>query len=276
MRGIYAAGVLDAFIEEGLYPSLAFGTSAGSLMTANFLTGDYQGAKRTVLAMAADKEFMAARNFVKTGGLFDFQYLFDVAPERLGFSKEKLMASPCRFYAVATELETGCSALFGKTDPDFWTGIAASCSIPLLCRPVEARGNHYLDGGVVSPIALREARRMQEGPLLVISTQARGYRKRARASRASVLMNRLFASYPKVIDYMRHSEKVYNAIFDELDSLNDSGDLLAIYPSKSIAIKATERDPEVLNAIYALGHADAKSEMKNILYFLSKTRTDRI
>ena len=134
MRGIYAAGVLDAFIEEGLYPSLAFGTSAGSLMTANFLIGDYQGAKRSVLALAYDKEFLAARYFVKTGGLFDFQYLFDVAPERLGFSKEKLMASPCRFYAVATELETGCSALFGKTDPDFWTGIAASCSIPLLCR----------------------------------------------------------------------------------------------------------------------------------------------
>ena len=89
-------------------------------------------------------------------------------------------------------------------------------------------------------------------------------------------MNRLFASYPKVIDYMRHPEKVYNSLFDELDSLNDKGDLLAIYPSKSIAIKATERDSEVLNAIYALGHADAKSEMKNILCFLSKTRTDRI
>ena len=109
-----------------------------------------------------------------------------------------------------------------------------------------------------------------------LEAQARGYRKRARAPRASALMNRLFASYPKVIDHMRHPEKVYNAIFDELDSLNDSGDLLAIYPSQSIAIRATERDPEVLNAIYALGHADAKSEMKNILYFLSKTRTDRI
>ncbi len=276
MRGIYAAGVLDAFLEEGLYPSLAFGTSAGSLVTANFLSGDYQGAKRTMLAMAADKEFMAARNFVKTGGLFDFDYLFAAAPGRLGFSKEKFLASPCRFYAVATELESGKSALFGKDDPDFWDGLRASCSLPLLCRPVEARGKHYLDGGIVSPIALREALRMQEGPLLVISTQARGYRKRQRARRASALMNRLFASYPQAIEPLRHPEAVYNSLFDELDSMNDKGDLLAIYPSESIAIKTTERRLDVLGGIYALGHADAKRKMTDILCFLSKTRTDKI
>lgn len=276
MRGIYAAGVLDAFMEEGLEPSLAFGTSAGSLMLANFLSGDYLRAKKTVLLMASDRRFMSPVNLVRKGSFFDFDYLFDEVPSFLPYDKEKLLSAPIRFYAVATELESCSSTLFEKGESDFFTGLAASCSLPLLSVPVKARGKHYLDGGIVAPIALHEALRMKEGPLIVISTQARGYRKKARVDHPNPHFRKVFEQFPLIEDLVRHPEKVYNPLFDELDSMNDKGDLLAIYPSKDINIKATEREPEVLSEIYSLGHADAKREMRSILSFLSVTRTAKI
>ena len=117
---------------------------------------------------------------------------------------------------------------------------------------------------------------MKEGPLIVISTQARGHRKKARVDHPNPLFRKVFEQFPLIEDLVRHPEKVYNPLFDELDSMNDRGDLLAIYPSKDINIKATEREPEVLSEIYSLGHADAKREMRSILSFLSVTRTAKI
>ncbi len=60
------------------------------------------------------------------------------------------------FYAVATDIQSGQEVVFSTGN----TGAAvhASCSIPGVFRPATFGGRTYVDGGVVSPIAVDAAR----------------------------------------------------------------------------------------------------------------------
>lgn len=54
-------------------------------------------------------------------------------------------------YIVATELDTGGRAVFGRSDtvaPPISQAVAASCAIPLLFKPVRIQGRDYVDGGL--------------------------------------------------------------------------------------------------------------------------------
>jgi NTE family protein len=69
------------------------------------------------------------------------------------------------FYAVATDLQSGEEVAFGRGD----TGMAvrASCAIPGVFKPVRIGDRYYVDGGIVSPVAVDCARKM--GANLVIA-----------------------------------------------------------------------------------------------------------
>src|SRR3972149_6274949 len=62
------------------------------------------------------------------------------------------------FYAVATDIQSGQEIVFGRGN----TGMAvrASCSIPGIFRPVKIANRMYVDGGVVSPVAVDAAKKI--------------------------------------------------------------------------------------------------------------------
>ena len=61
------------------------------------------------------------------------------------------------FYAVATDIQSGQEIVFGKGNTG--AAVRASCSVPCVFRPVRIGGRTYVDGGVVSPVAVDVARR---------------------------------------------------------------------------------------------------------------------
>ncbi len=62
------------------------------------------------------------------------------------------------FYAVATDLQRGEEVAFARGDTG--TAVRASCSIPGVFKPVRIGERYYVDGGIVSPVAVDCARRM--------------------------------------------------------------------------------------------------------------------
>ena len=74
------------------------------------------------------------------------------------------------FYAVATDIGSGQEMVFGKGNTG--AAVRASCSIPGVFRPVRIGDRTYVDGGVVSPVAVDAARRM--GADLVIAVDISG------------------------------------------------------------------------------------------------------
>jgi NTE family protein len=62
------------------------------------------------------------------------------------------------FYAVATDIQSGQEVVFGRGNTG--QAVRASCSIPGVFRPVKIGNRVYVDGGVVSPVAVDAARRL--------------------------------------------------------------------------------------------------------------------
>ncbi|NWF98074.1 MAG: patatin-like phospholipase family protein [Nitrospirae bacterium] len=74
------------------------------------------------------------------------------------------------FYAVATDVQTGNEIIFGTGNTG--TAVRASCSIPGVFMPPVISGRMYVDGGVVSPVAVDAARKM--GADVVIAVDISG------------------------------------------------------------------------------------------------------
>ncbi len=58
-------------------------------------------------------------------------------------------------WVCAANLDTGRRVLFGRPDApptDVGTAVAASSSVPGMCRPVQVNGHRYVDGGMLSSI----------------------------------------------------------------------------------------------------------------------------
>jgi NTE family protein len=60
-------------------------------------------------------------------------------------------------YVVSTDIRTGREMVFGSGNVG--TAVRASCAIPGIFRPVLINNTYYVDGGVVSPVAVDAAKR---------------------------------------------------------------------------------------------------------------------
>lgn len=78
------------------------------------------------------------------------------------------------FYAVATEIQNGREVLFGRGNTG--QAVRASCSIPGVFRPVKIGDKVYVDGGVVSPVAVEAAKRLRADMVIAVDISASGER----------------------------------------------------------------------------------------------------
>jgi len=74
------------------------------------------------------------------------------------------------FYAVAADVQSGQEVAFGRGN----TGMAvrASCSIPGVFRPVKIGEKMYVDGGVVSPVAVDVAKQFGADIVIAVDISA--------------------------------------------------------------------------------------------------------
>jgi len=74
------------------------------------------------------------------------------------------------FYAVATEIQNGQETVFGRGNTG--QAVRASCSIPGVFRPVKIGDKVYVDGGVISPVAVEAAKRLGADVVLAVDISA--------------------------------------------------------------------------------------------------------
>ena len=122
-RGFAHAGALQALEEVGLKPDIIAGVSAGSVVTAMYASG------------------MAPEEIVKVFADAKFGDFAELGVPRDG----------------ATDLDNNKPVDF--TEGPLFDCVAASCSIPIIFKPVRINGITYVDGGVLANLpawALRD------------------------------------------------------------------------------------------------------------------------
>lgn len=166
-RGFAHIGVIKALEARGIVPDIVVGTSAGSVVGALY-AGGFDGKQLTQLAITMDEAAlsdwsMTARGFFKGESLEKYinQTLKDRPIEKLDR----------KFGATATDLRTGQLVVFEHGN----TGLAvrASSSMPGVFQPVTINGHEYVDGGLVSPVPVRAARRLGADVVIAVDISAR-------------------------------------------------------------------------------------------------------
>ena len=165
-RGFAHIGVLKVLETSKVPVHMIVGTSAGSFVGSLYAYG-YNAFQLQKIALSIEKGDIADisipdNGFIKGDKLEEYVngIVKNTPIERLRIP----------FYAVATSVPNGEEVVFGKGN----TGIAvrASCSIPGVFRPARIGDKMYIDGGVVSPVAVDAARRYGADIVIAVDISA--------------------------------------------------------------------------------------------------------
>ena len=269
MRGMYTAGVLDVFMEHGVHFDGIIGVSAGAVFGVNYLSGQRGRVIRYNCRFNTDKNYMGVGCLLKTGNYFNAEYAYYRVPRELDtFDDETYMSSGVPFYAVATNVETGeaeymrVESVLGQMET-----LRASASMPFASKPVEINGKKYLDGGVTDSIPFEKFAEMGYEKQAVILTRDMSYRKKPMNG---ALISLFYRKYPEFRRRLKNRHIVYNESVHKLAELEKAGSVFVIRPSVPIEISRTEREPERLKQVYALGRADAERELERLEKYLGE------
>jgi NTE family protein len=128
------------------------GTSAGSLVGSLYAYG-YDAFRLQSLAMSVDRSDVIDMTIPDIGFIKGEKLENFVNRTIRNTPIEKLRT---RFYAVATDVSAGEEAVFATGNTG--RAVRASCSIPGVFQPVKVASRTYVDGGIVSPVAVNAAR----------------------------------------------------------------------------------------------------------------------
>ncbi len=151
-KGFAHVGVLKV-LESGKVPiHMIVGTSVGSFVGSLYAYG-YDAYALQKIGMSLERSDIGEltipdNGFLKGDRLRDF---INTKTRTTPMEKFKIP-----FYAVATDIRTGESAVFNSGNPGM--AVQASCAIPGVFQPARFSGASYVDGGVVKPLAVDVAR----------------------------------------------------------------------------------------------------------------------
>ena len=163
-RGFAHIGVIQVLEEAGLRPDFVAGTSAGSVVAALYASGK-TGAQLQQIGESMEEAAITDWTLpVFNSGILRGDALAKYVNQQVGGRAIENMTVPLGI--VATDLYSGEMMVFQKGD----TGMAvrASSAVPAIFQPVKIAGRSYVDGGLVSPVPVRAARRMGAQVVLAI------------------------------------------------------------------------------------------------------------
>ena len=256
-RTIFSSGVCDAFLDGGLpLPDYTLGVSAGITYGVSYLSRQSRRNLRVLTRFASDRRYMGMGNYLRRGNrsYFGLRFSYETIPNQLDpFDYDAFEAYPGRAEAVVTNLATGLAEYLPVPRRDEHNLLLqATCAIPLMFPVIHLNGQPYLDGGCADPIPWKHAFDMGCDRVVVILTRERDYRKEP--DRTIRVLSRAFRKYPAFLETMRRRAELYNASREELFALEKAGKVLVIAPEDTLGCSRTEKDMEVIRALWQIGY----------------------
>lgn len=270
LRGLFTAGVIDVFMENGITFDGAVGVSAGATFGCNIKSGQIGRAIRYNMKYCKDKRYFSFWSLLFTGNLFGKKFCYEKIPNELDvFDNDAFEKNPMEFHLVCTNVETGepvykkCDRLDGKNLD--W--VRASASLPMVSEVVEVDGLKLQDGGIIDSIPLKYFESIGYDRSVVILTQPKGYVKEPTSMGLFKISLR---KYPKMIEALENRHNMYNETTKYIEEKEEKGEVFVIRPKEILPVKRTSRDPRKLKAVYEAGRDEALKNLEKVKEFLSK------
>lgn len=274
MRVAYTAGVLDAFLDEGIDFRYVIGVSAGATAGADYVAGQRERNYRVFVEFVADKRYAGFANLLRERSWFGMRFLFETLPDELApFDYEAFQRSASDLVVAVTDCASGrpeyyCHRGYGPR----WflcTVARASSSLPVLSPPVKIEGRRYLDGGVSDPIPIERSIADGNRRNVAVLTRNEGYRQEAQS--LGLLSRLALVRYPGIRRALRERHVRYNASLDRLASLEQAGDAFVLRPILPLVVDRLERDAAKLDALYRQGYDETLERVPALRAWLSGT-----
>ena len=268
MRGLYSAGVLDVFMQNGITTDAIYGVSAGALFGINFKSKQIGRAIRYNLKYAHEKNYMGLYSLITTGNIMNEKFCFDrIVNELDKFDFDTFNASPIDFYAVVTNVETGKAEHIKITDSRAQLEVLrASGSMPFVSKIVEFNGSKYLDGAISDSIPLQKALDDGYGKIVVVLTRPEGYKKH----KDYFPYKLIYGKYPNFVKTAEKQYQDYNKTLELIKKYEKEGRIVVLRPSKDMKVARVEKNLDKLKAIYQLGVDDCLANLEKVKIYLAQ------
>ncbi|MCG8579640.1 MAG: patatin family protein [Bacteroidales bacterium] len=269
-RGIFSAGVMDYFLKRNLHFSYAIGVSAGAAYGISYASKQFERNRIVNEKYTADSRYMGWGNWLKTGNLFNPDFIYGEIPNQLvPFDFNAAFNSFCDFNIVVTNVITGNAEYYsakGLNKQELLSTVQASGSLPMVSKMVELNGGLYLDGGIADSIPVQQAFNSGCKRAVVILTRNREYRKEA--ARFQWLIKSKYAKYPKLVEKILSRADSYNATLDELEKLEQEGRVYIIRPKAQMTVSRIENNPHKLDKLYQQGFDEMHEDFEKLVSWL--------
>lgn len=267
-RGLYTSGVLDCFMERGLYLSDVYGVSAGACNAVNYAAKEVGRTADINFHFCNDKRYVSYRNLVKYHSAFNMEFLFDEVPEEYAaFDYQTFFHSDVTTHIGATNLLTGKCDFFTQQQMDRkMFPVRASCALPLFSHIFYLNGTPYLDGGIANPIPISRAINDGHRKNIVVLTQHPEFVKKPTSTMR--LIRRVYQDYPQFIHAEEIRHKIYNRQRRVCAILAKTRQAFILQPKEPVRVKSMEASETRLRELYQWGYDDASANLDRIAAFL--------
>ncbi len=263
MRGVFAAGVLDAFIEQDYKPfDFAIGVSAGASNLIGYLTDYPHRSINIITKLATCKRFFDPTRFIKGGDLIDVKWLFEES-NRLYPVDEKKLFEGIPFFATTTNVDTGKADYYRVNRANFHDALVATTALPIAYKRTPCfSGGCYTDGGVADSIPVREAYSQGARDITVVLSHPLSYSKKP--AKTTWLTKKLFADHPKMVEAMLHRSENYNESLEFIRNPPKDACIRVIAPPEIFNVQRLSMRQSVLLDGYEMGLDEGRAHLKNL------------
>ena len=260
-RGIYTAGVLDAFLERGFDPfGHALGVSAGAQNLLAFCLRRRGYARRAIAELTAERSFYVPYRWFGAKGVIDldgyFEHTLSHPDYALPYAELARFVGGRRVTFVATSRDSLEPRYLEPGPHDALDCMKASSAVPLLYRAgVRLGGEVLIDGGVADPIPVARALMSGARRLLVVRTTTASAESSSWSARLGrfrrvgalpISVERMLACHERA-----HAEAVLT-----LGSPPGNVELVQLVPSRTLESRVFGSRSEALAHDYATGLVD--------------------
>ena len=269
MRGLFTAGALDVFMENGITFDGFVGVSAGAVFGCNLKSGQIGRVLRYNKKYCRNWRYCSWRSRILNGDMFGADFCYRKLPDELDvFDKAAFDANPTEFHLVCTDVVSGTPVYHrcDMADGDTMEWMRASASMPFVSTIVQIGGGRYLDGAITDSIPLEFMERSGYGRNIVILTQPDGYIKQA--SPLQWLMNLVYRKYPALTEAAAKRHELYNAQTEYVRKRENEGTAFVIRPESPLPVQRITHDPALLQETYDIGRHAAEQRLEQIRDFI--------
>ncbi len=255
MRGVFSAGVLDAFHELDFDPfDLYLGVSSGACNLASFASRQHRRNLRNYTGPMHRRDFLSVRKFLTGEHYIDLDWLWEIwrkeDPLDIPAAEKHLDDRVMLF--VCTSWDTGRAAYLPPKGHDWYQIQKASSALPLMYRtPVMIDGEGYVDGGVTDAIPVREAYARGARSIVVVRSRPTSYVKNI--SNESRLLRWLFRKNPPVLNALERRERAYMESVAFIRRPPEDAAIMEIAPTPHQKTNRTSQDLSSLEHDYHMG-----------------------